>query len=117
MAKKGSGVIIVSTFPTEESVLKEANEFIVNKKICACINLTKVRSVYYWNDRLENHEEFVALFKTTKASSAKLKAEIKRIHPYDVPEVVELKMNDVSKGYLSWMIESTTRAKKGRVSI
>ena len=112
MAKKDSGVIIISTFPTEESVLKEATEFIVNKKICACINLTKVRSLYYWEERLENQEEFMALFKTTKASAAKLKSEIKKMHPYDVPEIIELKMDNVSKSYLSWMIESTTRAKK-----
>ena len=113
MAKKDSGVIIISTFPTEESVLKEATEFIVNKKICACINLTKVRSLYYWEERLENQEEFMAPYlKQPRLQQAKLKSEIKKMHPYDVPEIIELKMDNVSKSYLSWMIESTTRAKK-----
>jgi len=37
---------------------------------------------------------------------------LKRAHPYEVPEIVEIRMNDVSDSYLSWMTESTTRLKK-----
>ena len=31
------------------------------------------------------------------------------MHPYEVPEIVELKMNDVSKSYMSWMMEVTAK--------
>jgi periplasmic divalent cation tolerance protein len=103
------GVIIISTFPDEESAVKVAKESIVNKKLCACVNLTKVRSLYDWKNNLEDHEEFLALFKTTDSTANELKSYIKEVHPYDIPEIVELKMNDVSKNYLSWIVESTTR--------
>ncbi|HZB98898.1 MAG TPA: divalent cation tolerance protein CutA, partial [Nitrososphaeraceae archaeon] len=46
---------------------------------------------------------------TTNLTANKLKIEINNTHPYDVPEIVELKMNDVSKAYLSWMIGSITK--------
>ena len=112
--RQSAGVIIISTFPTQESVTQIAKELIVNKKLCACINLTKIRSLYFWKNKLENQEEFITLFKTTKFAADKLKSEIKKIHPYEVPEIVELKMNDVSKAYLSWMMEMTmaTKARK-----
>ena len=107
--KRQSGIIIISTFPDQESILKIAKDLIVNKKLCACINLTKTRSLYLWKDTLEDQEEFIAFFKTTKLSADKLKSEIKKMHPYEVPEIVELKMNVVSKSYMSWMIEVTTK--------
>jgi periplasmic divalent cation tolerance protein len=48
----------------------------------------------------------MVLLKTTKSLATKLKLEIARLHPYDVPEIIEIKMNDVSKSYLKWMIDS-----------
>ena len=108
MAKTQLGVVIISTFPDQESILKIAEDLIVKKKLCACINLTKVRSLYSWKNKFEDQEEFIVFFKTTKISADKLKSEIKKVHPYEVPEIVELKMNDVSKSYMSWLLESTT---------
>ena len=70
--------------------------------------MIKVRSVFVWKNKLEDQQEFIALFKTTKLSADKLKSEIKKVHPYEVPEIMEIKMNDVYKPYMSWIVESTT---------
>lgn len=108
MANQKTGVIIMSTFPDQETILRIAKDLIVKKKLCACINLIKVRSVYIWKDKLEDQHEFIAMFKTTKLSADKLRSEIKKVHPYEVPEIIEIKMNDVYKPYMSWIVESTT---------
>ena len=108
---KQSGIIVLSTFPNEESTISVAEQ-LINKKLCACVNLTKVRSLYNWNNKLENHIEYVALFKTTSSTAEELKSNIKRAHPYEVPEIVELKMNKVSETYLSWMAEATKKKDK-----
>jgi periplasmic divalent cation tolerance protein len=105
--KMQSGVLIISTFPDEESIANIAKDLIVIKKLCACISLTKVRSIYDWNNKLEDQEEFVVFFKTTKLRANRLKDEIKKVHPYDVPEILEIRIDDVSKSYLSWLIETT----------
>lgn len=107
------GIIILSTFPSEESVADIAKQ-IVGGKLCACVNFTKVRSIYSWRGKLEDQAEFIALFKTTAKSVRKLKTEIARLHPYEVPEIVELEMADVSKSYLSWLVESTDGVAKKR---
>jgi len=109
--KKQSGVIIISTFPTEESLREVAKDLIVNKKICACVNYAKIRSLYFWQNKLEDHPEFLTLFKTTDQRSGQLKAEIRKKHPYEIPEVVELKMNDVSEPYVAWMAHLTKSIK------
>ena len=107
------GTIILSTFPSKESVADMANH-VVRLKICACVNFAEIRSIYSWRGKIEDQPEFIALFKTTATSAKKLKAEIAKLHPYDVPEIVELKMTAVSKSYLSWLAESTNGVAKNR---
>ena len=102
-----AGVIILSTFPSEEAAADVAKR-VVSAKLCACVNFTHIRSVYSWKGKLEDQQEYVALFKTTAKSAKKLKAEIARLHPYEVPEIVELKMADVSKPYLSWLLSESS---------
>jgi periplasmic divalent cation tolerance protein len=108
-----TGIIILSTFPSEESVADVADK-VVKSKLCACVNFTQIRSIYSWRGRMEDQKEFIALFKTTAKSVKRLKAEIARLHPYEVPEIVELKMSDVSRSYLSWLTESTDSVPKKR---
>lgn len=103
----------MSTFPSEESVATVANK-VLGKKLCACANFTKIRSIYTWRGRVQDEHEFIALFKTTTKSAKKLKAKIAVLHPYEVPEIFELNMGDVSKSYLSWLIESTDGVAKKR---
>jgi periplasmic divalent cation tolerance protein len=95
-------VIILSTFPSEESAADTARK-VVSGRLCACVNFVRVCSIYSWKGKLEEHQECLTLFKTTAKSSKMLKAKIAKSHPYRVPEIVELKMNDVSKPYLSWL--------------
>ena len=101
------GVIILSTFPSEEAAADVAKR-VVSAKLCACVNFTRVRSIYSWKGKLEDQQEFIALFKTTAKSAKKLKAEIAKLHPYEVPEIVDLKMVDVSKPYLSWLTKESS---------
>jgi periplasmic divalent cation tolerance protein len=109
----GMGTIILSTFPSEESIADVAHK-VVRNRLCACVNFAKIRSIYSWRGKVEDQHEFIALFKTTAKSAKRLKAEIVRLHPYEVPEVVELKMCDVSRPYLSWLEESTDGVPKKR---
>jgi len=104
------GIVIVSTYPDKKSISRVAH-IVVEKKLAACVNYTKINSVYSWKGKIENAKEFLALFKTTAKSKQKLKEEITKSHPYDVPEIVELKMDDVSLPYLKWLEQSTLGSK------
>lgn len=98
--------IIISTYPDKKSISKIANKLVKNK-LAACVNITKISSVYLWEGKIEKSDEFLALFKTTQKNKEKLKAEIKKLHPYEVPEIAELSVNDINKPYLKWLVDST----------
>ena len=99
-------VIIMSTYPNKKSLEKIANQLVKNKLV-ACVNISKIYSIYSWKGKIEKTPEYVALFKTTQIKKRQLKEKIKETHPYEVPEIVELNVNSINKPYLSWLIEST----------
>ncbi len=100
------GIVIVSTYPDKKSISKVAH-VVVQRKLAACVNYTTINSIYSWKGKIEDVGEFLALFKTTTKSKQKLKEEIAKSHPYQVPEIVELKMDGVSVPYMKWLDEST----------
>ena len=99
-------VIIVSTFPSKQSVTGIANK-LVKKKLAACVNMTKISSVYTWKGKVQNQNEYLAFFKTTKKNQSTLKKELKKLHPYDVPEIAEINVESVNQPYMKWLVDST----------
>ncbi len=98
--------VIISTYPDKKSITKAANKM-VKERIAACVNVTKISSVYSWQGKIENTDEFLAIFKTTQKNKARLKKEIKNTHPYKVPEIAEINVIDINKSYLAWLGNST----------
>ena len=99
-------VIIISTYPDKKTVTKTANE-LVKKRLAACVNISKISSIYSWKGKIENTSEFLVLFKTTQKNKNALKKAIKKMHPYDIPEIAEIDIISINQPYLKWLIEST----------
>ena len=99
-------VLIISTYPNKKSILKISND-LVKTKIIACVNISKIDSVYSWNGSIQNSSEYIAIFKTITKNKTKLKRKGTETHPYDVPEIAEIDVTSINKSYLNWLIEST----------
>ena len=99
-------VLIISTYPNKKSISKISNDLIKNK-IIACVNISKIDSIYSWNGKIQNSPEYLAIFKTITKNKTKLKKVIAETHPYDVPEIAEIDVTSINKSYLNWLIEST----------
>ena len=100
-------VVIISTYPDKKSISKIAKEFVKNKTV-ACVNISKISSIYSWKGKIENTSEYIAIFKTTTKNKKLLKQKIKETHPYDVPEIAEIDVTSINDSYLKWLIESTS---------
>jgi periplasmic divalent cation tolerance protein len=81
---------------------------LVEQRIAACANIvtTPVHSIYRWKGRVETAREFLLIIKTTQARFAKLKAEVKRRHSYNVPEIIALPIALGASNYLRWISDS-----------
>lgn len=99
--------VIISTYPDKKSITKIAKLFVKNKTV-ACVNISKISSIYFWNKKIENTSEYIAIFKTTSKNKKLLKEKIRETHPYDVPEIAEIDVTSINKSYLDWLVDSTS---------
>ena len=98
--------LIISTYPTKKSVLK-ISKLLVKDKIVACVNIVEISSIYSWNKKIENSNEYLAIFKTTQKNKKILKQKIQENHPYNVPEIAEIDILSINDSYLKWLVNST----------
>jgi periplasmic divalent cation tolerance protein len=68
-------------------------------------------STYRWQGRIERTREVLLVIKTTGGCAARCRHALERAHPYDVPEVVVLRPEQVSAAYARWVDASTRKAK------
>lgn len=81
---------------------------VINEKLAACVNFTKINSVYRWQGKLEHTQEFLVVFKTVNKKKKLLKTKIKTLHPFQVPEIAEIEIKNLNKPYLDWLVTSTS---------
>jgi periplasmic divalent cation tolerance protein len=96
-------IVVLTTCETEEESARLARH-LVEMKLAACVNIVpKIRSVYRWKDKIEDAGEFLLLIKSRRDLFDALRAEIGKIHSYEIPEVIAIPVVDGSPGYLAWL--------------
>ena len=99
-------VVIFSTSGPGESE-KIAGD-LLEKRLCACVNIVPVRSRYHWKGELCREEEHLLIIKTTDERSDEVIRRIAEVHSYEVPEAIVLHVVAGYEPYLQWVIEETT---------
>ncbi len=100
-------ILVLCTINDKEKA-KEIARKIVTDKLCACVNiLPNVCSVYSWKEKLEEDNELLMIIKTRKSLFERLKNEISNLHPYEVPEIISVEIQDGNKEYLEWLSADT----------
>lgn len=98
--------LILSTAGSQEEALLIARA-LVEKRLAACVNIVgPIQSIYRWKETVEESQEVLLLIKTTATLFPELRDELKRLHSYEVPECIELTIDDGLPAYLEWIGES-----------
>jgi periplasmic divalent cation tolerance protein len=102
-------IAVYATFPdiaTAEEICRD----MVEAGLAACVNiLPGMRSIYRWQDKIEEVDEVVAIMKTRRDLTSELVAGIESMHPYDTPAIVALQIVEGSDRYLNWIVSETSR--------
>jgi periplasmic divalent cation tolerance protein len=103
-------VIVLTTLPTDADAVEFAN-ILVRERLAACVNIQgEMRSIYRWQDDIEEDQEQQIVIKTTGERVGQLFERMRELHPYEVPEFLVVPVIDGSDAYLNWMKESTIRS-------
>lgn len=85
---------------------KEAKEIglsLVKKKLAAGCNLFPIESIYRWQGKIVNDKEIVLIVKTLEKNFQKIEREVKKLHSYKVPCILEILIKRGSRQYLNWL--------------
>lgn len=98
--------VVLVTCPTG-SAEKIAGE-VLEERLAACVNnLGTVKSRYWWKGKIDSADESLLLIKTRTELFEKLERAIKRVHPYEVPEIIGFSVEKGSEPYLDWIMRET----------
>jgi periplasmic divalent cation tolerance protein len=101
--------IVLTTVGVLEKAEQLANAM-VERRLAACVNIIgPIRSIYRWKDAIEREQEYLLLIKTTSDRAAELAASFAELHPYELPERVELAIEGGSEDYLEWLSAQVVR--------
>ena len=101
-------IVVLCTVPRDFDAEDLAGE-LVERSLAACVQIgPEVASVYRWQGAVERSEERLLLIKARSAQFAAIEAAIKARHPYQVPEIIALKVSDGHAPYLAWIAEAAS---------
>lgn len=95
--------IIVTTLCDKEEIANKIVDTLLNKHLVAGSQVSKVHSKYWWNNKLEECDEYRLEFRTKSILFKEIEKEIKTIHDYEVAEISSCEIIDASKEFLKWI--------------
>lgn len=94
----------------DEQIAQDLAYWLVQDRLAACVNiLPAVQSIYRWQGKLETATESTLLIKTDSANLELIKTELVNRHPYELPELVTVCINNGLPPYLRWLEQSLTK--------
>ena len=98
---------VLATAP-DDATASALADALVREGLAACVSLVPgVVSVYRWQGEVRRDAEVLLVMKTSAARVAALCERLVFLHPYEVPEVLSLAVDDGHPPYLAWVREET----------
>jgi periplasmic divalent cation tolerance protein len=100
-------LVVLVTTPSPERAAEIARA-LVEERLAACGNVVPgLRSIYRWEGKVQDDAEALLVLKTTRGRFEALRDRVLALHPYEVPEVLALTVEDGSAKYLAWIAAET----------
>jgi len=96
-------IVVFSTCGSEEQARRIARG-LVESRLAACVQVTAgIRSIYQWQGKIEEEDEVLLVIKSRRDLFRRLEAALRKMHTYEVPEVVAIPVVEGSADYLRWL--------------
>jgi periplasmic divalent cation tolerance protein len=100
-------VFVYTTYPSLVEA-ERAGRSLVDRRLCACVNiLPAMVSYYWWQGAIERGDEVVMIIKTRAALAEAVRVAVKEMHSYATPAVLVIPVESVDPDYQAWIMDET----------
>ena len=100
-------LLVFTNLPDRASAERLA-DLLLEQRLAACVNiLAPCRSVYRWKGAIQHDEEHPMLIKTSAERYGALERALRQGHPYELPEVIAVPIEQGLPAYLDWVAAET----------
>ena len=99
--------IVVTTLCDKEDIANKIVNVLLENKLVASSQISKIHSKYWWNNKLEECDEFKLEFRTKNSLFNEIEKEIRNIHDYEVAEISSCEIENANQEFLNWIDENT----------
>lgn len=107
MKKSAGKLSLVQTTLGSDVEAENLARKIVHHRLGACVQISRVHSVYRWNGAVEASDEHLLTVKTRAELASTLTEFITREHTYELPEIIVTEIDGGHTGYLEWVCMET----------
>ena len=100
-------ITIVKTTCKDKKEAKNISKSLIKDKLAACVQMQKIKSIYFWNNKLCEDKEILLSIKTKKSLFSQVKDRILELHSYEVPQIIELEITNISENYKKFIEKNT----------
>ena len=97
-------MILVYITCKDKEEAKKISRHLLEKRLVACTNVHPIESMYWWEGKIQEDNEFVVIAKTKDENYSKIKEEVEKIHSYDVPCILKIDA-EANEEYAKWVDE------------
>lgn len=102
------GYCIINCTTSSKVNAMEISEYLIENKLAACVNIVPgVISVYKWEGKIVEGQEFLMIIKTKESLFRKVEKAISERHEYELPEIVATPIKKGNRDYLKWLRSET----------
>lgn len=95
--------VVYSVFSSVEEA-RRVSELLLQRKLAVCVNIMRnIESMYLWSGVVAKSEEVAVIIKTRIELVHDVMSEVKRVHSYAVPCVLQVIVGNVDADYESWV--------------
>ena len=96
-------MLVYITCKDEEEAVK-ISKHLLSKRLIACSNIHPTRSMYWWNEKIQDKREFVIMAKTLEKNHKAIKKEVSKLHSYNIPCILKIDA-EANESYDKWVKE------------
>ena len=97
-----TAIAVVTTVGSKKEARRMAYA-LVDAKLAACAQISKIDSVYAWKGKIESGKEYRVLLKTVEAHYSAVERAILDLHSYELPAIHAFPFEHISPLYADWI--------------